>query len=217
MNCFTAVWRRGSNTAQNSSNMTPAAFCTVKITAPQKSSLRRSNAGKPSTAKFCRATSTAKRCRSRASLAWSRLFIRGCGTISTAKTPPWLFPVVQENPEIRFDIYHMGMPFTGECAFLGKNFPNVYLDLCWSHIVSPQMLVRSLNEWLDLVPLNKVLAFGGDHATLPVNVKTHLREAKENLSVVFARRVEDGALGLDEAVAILKRWFYDNPKEAYGL
>lgn len=133
------------------------------------------------------------------------------------KSPCLLFSVVQENPDIRFDIYHMGMPFTGECAFLGKNFPNAYLDLCWSHIVSPQMLIRSLNEWLDLVPLNKILAFGGDHATLPINVRTHLREAKENLSLVFARKVEEGMFCVEEAVEVLKRWFYDNPKEVYGL
>ena len=133
------------------------------------------------------------------------------------KSPCLLFSVVQENPDIRFDIYHMGMPFTGECAFLGKNFPNAYLDLGWSHIVSPQMLMRSLNEWLDLVPLNKIFAFGGDHATLPINVKTHLREAKENLSLVFARKVEEGIFCAEEAVEVLKRWFYDNPKEVYGL
>ena len=133
------------------------------------------------------------------------------------KSPAHLFPVVQANPDIRFDIYHMGMPFTGECAFLGKNFANVSLDLCWSHIVSPQMLVRSMDEWLDLVPYNKIFAFGGDHATLPYNVKTHLNEAKENLALVFAKRVDEGKLDTDEAVSVLKRWFYDNPKEFYGL
>lgn len=133
------------------------------------------------------------------------------------KSPLILFPIVQENPEIRFDIYHMGMPFTGACAFLGKNFPNAYLDLCWSHIVSPQMLMHALDEWLDLVPYNKIFAFGGDHATLPYNVKTHLNEAKENLSAVFAKRVEDGKINVEESVGILKRWFYDNPKEVYGL
>lgn len=133
------------------------------------------------------------------------------------KSPAHLFSIVQENPDIKFDIYHMGMPFTGECAFLGKNFANAYLDLCWSHIVSPQMLIRSLDEWLDLVPYNKIFAFGGDHSSLPYNVKTHLREAKENLSLVFAKRVADGKLDIQESVSILKKWFYDNPKEVYGL
>ena len=133
------------------------------------------------------------------------------------KSPLLLFSVVQENPDIRFDIYHMGMPFTGECAFLGKNFPNAYLDLCWSHIVSPHMLVGALNEWLDLVPVNKILAFGGDHATLPENIKTHLRAAKENLAFVFGKRVDDGKMNTLEATEIIKCWFYDNPKEVYGL
>lgn len=133
------------------------------------------------------------------------------------KSPLLLFPIVEGNPDVTFDIYHMGMPFTSECAFLGKNFQNCYLDLCWSHIVSPKMLIRSLGEWLDLVPVNKIFAFGGDHATLPINVRSHLNQAKENLSVCLAERVDGGLIGKEEAITTIKRFFYDNPKEVYKL
>ncbi len=133
------------------------------------------------------------------------------------KSPLLLFPIVEGNPDVIFDIYHMGMPFTSECAFLGKNFQNCYLDLCWSHIVSPKMLIRSLDEWLDIVPYNKIFAFGGDHATLPINVRSHLNQAKENLSVCLAKRVDNGLIGREDAIATIKRFFYDNPKEVYKL
>jgi len=133
------------------------------------------------------------------------------------KSPLLLFPIVESNPDVTFDIYHMGMPFASETAFLGKNFPNCYLDLCWSHIVSPQMLIRAFDEWLDLVPYNKIFAFGGDHASLPINVRAHLNQAKENMSVCFAKRIEDGLIKADDAIKIIKRFFYENPKEVYKL
>ena len=133
------------------------------------------------------------------------------------KSPLLLFPIVESNPDVTFDIYHMGMPFASETAFLGKNFQNCYLDLCWSHIVSPRMLIRAFDEWLDLVPYNKIFAFGGDHATLPINVRSHLNQAKEDLSICFAKRVDDGWISTVDAIEAIKRFFYDNPKEVYKL
>lgn len=133
------------------------------------------------------------------------------------KSPQHLFKIVDEYKKVKFDIYHMGIPFIRECAFLGKNFPNVYLNLCWSHIVSPLLVKNSLDEWLDLVPLNKIFAFGGDHATLPINIVSHLNLAKENIAFVFASRVDRGEIEFSAAIEIIKSWFYDNPKKVYGL
>lgn len=133
------------------------------------------------------------------------------------KSPLLLFPVVERNPDVTFDIYHMGMPFISECAFLGKNYQNCYLDLCWSHIVSPNMLIRALDEWLDLVPYNKIFAFGGDHSTLPINVRSHLHQAKENLCTAFAKRIDEGRIDQKDAIKAIKHFFYDNPKEVYRL
>lgn len=133
------------------------------------------------------------------------------------KSPQHLFKIVEKHNKVKFDVYHMGIPFVRECAFLGKNFPNVSLNLCWSHIVSPATVKNSLDEWLDLVPINKIFAFGGDHTCLPINVPTHLRQAKQNLAEVFSKRVERGEMSVTDAVKIIKMWFYDNPKNFYRL
>jgi hypothetical protein len=74
-----------------------------------------------------------------------------------------------------------------------------------------------MDELIDLVPVNKIIAFGGDYSKPVENVYGHLVMARENISEVLGNRIEEGLLTENEAVGIAKRWFYDNPKELYQL
>lgn len=135
----------------------------------------------------------------------------------TRLSPSIMFPVVNAHWNTAFDIYHMGIPYVRECAFLGKNFAHVHLNLCWSHCVSEQMTRNMINEWLDLVPVNKIIGFGGDVNTLPEQVWGQLNHALENLSSAFAYRIKIGRMDLNYAKYVMKLWLYDNPKRIYKL
>jgi len=135
----------------------------------------------------------------------------------TRLSPSIMFPVVNAHWGTVFDIYHMGIPYVRECAFLGKNFPHVNLNLCWSHCVSEQMTKNIINEWLDLVSVNKIIGFGGDVNTLPEQVWGQLNNALENLSRAFAYRINIGRMDLNYAKYVMKLWLYDNPKRIYKL
>ena len=133
------------------------------------------------------------------------------------KAPGHMHNVIYKYSNVKFDIYHAGMPYINECGFLGKNAPNTYLNLCWSYIVSPEMTKRAINEWLDYVPANKIFAFGGDYFSNPENIWGHLMMAKDTLSDVFAYRINKGFIDIDGADEILRMWFYENPKRVYNL
>lgn len=132
--------------------------------------------------------------------------------------PRLMIPQFSRHPETKFDLYHMGMPWVRDTAFIGKNFPNVYLNLCWSHIVSPMMVRTSLPEYVDIVPVNKIIAFGGDYSAPALEkVWGHLVMARENIAHALAQLIDDGRMGLDEALWLAKLWFYENPARLYGL
>ncbi len=135
----------------------------------------------------------------------------------TDKTPSILFPIVEKYPETTFDIYHMGIPYVRETAFLGKNYPNVYLNLCWAFDVSESMALNALNEWIDLVPTNKIIAFGGDFTTLPQHSVGALEVAKQVICKALAERINRKRLDMSSAKKILDDWFYNNPKQIYHL
>lgn len=138
------------------------------------------------------------------------------GDISHLSPLP-LFSVVEQHPDTVFDVYHMGMPFVRECAFLGKNYPNVYLNLCWSHCVSEFISRQAINEWLDLMPVNKIFGFGGDVITLPEQIWGQLEHARQNLCHVLANRILQERMDLEYARFILKLWLHDSPAAVYKL
>jgi len=132
--------------------------------------------------------------------------------------PRHMIPVFTKFPETTFDLYHMGMPWVRDTAIIGKNNPNVYLNLCWSHIVSPYMVRTSLPEYIDLVPVNKIIGFGADYNTSAVEkVWGHLTIARENIAYALARLVTDRRMTRQEAVEIARLWFLENPARAYNL
>jgi predicted TIM-barrel fold metal-dependent hydrolase len=132
--------------------------------------------------------------------------------------PTALIPLLTRFPGTHFDLYHGGIPYVTPFTMLGQAFPNVWLNLCWAHIISVELARRALREWLDQVPVNKVLAFGGDyHNRTVVLTCGHLALARRNLASVLAERVQDGRLTEEEAHLVMRAWLSDNPRRLYRL
>jgi predicted TIM-barrel fold metal-dependent hydrolase len=131
--------------------------------------------------------------------------------------PLQMIPILMRYPDVRFDIYHVGYPWVRETLMLGKNFSNVWLNFCWTHIISQRFAVATLDEAIDLIPTNKILAFGGDYATPVEKVYGHLTMARENIAKVLARRIEERQMSENQAIDLAHKWLWDNPKELYRL
>lgn len=131
--------------------------------------------------------------------------------------PLHIIPLLQRHPNTRFDVYHLGYPWAREALMLGKGNPNVWLDMCWTHIISQRFAQDALDEAMDLVPVNKLLAFGGDYGKPVEKVYGHLVMAREDVAAVLARRVRAGRLSETQAVGIARKWFLENPAELYGI
>jgi predicted TIM-barrel fold metal-dependent hydrolase len=140
----------------------------------------------------------------------------GNGNIITNANPVHLVNLFLEYKEAKFDIFHGGYPYTSELATLAKNFQNVYIDMCWLHIISPNVSRRALHEWLETVPQNKIMGFGGDYIFVE-GAYAHSRIARENIARVLIEKVEEGYLNEEEAIKIAYRLLRDNPKELFNL
>jgi predicted TIM-barrel fold metal-dependent hydrolase len=104
----------------------------------------------------------------------------GNGNIIYDSNPVLLSNLFLEYRNVRFDIFHMGYPYIMELSVLAKNFRNVFIDMCWGYIISPEAARRALVEWLDTVPTNKISAFGGDYAFVD-GVYGHQYLARQNV------------------------------------
>jgi predicted TIM-barrel fold metal-dependent hydrolase len=131
--------------------------------------------------------------------------------------PLHMIPMLQRHEKAKFDIYHLGYPWMRETLMLGKGFPNVWLNFCWTHIISQRFAVAGLDEAIDLVPMSKILIFGGDYTTGVEKVYGHLVMAREDIAEVLARRIRRGLISESQALELIRKWFWDNPKDLYSL
>jgi len=119
-----------------------------------------------------------------------------------------LIPVFEKYRQVRFDVFHASWPWTSELGAIAKNYPNVYPDMCWAWAMNPSESERTLAEWLDGVPFNKIFAFGAD-TTLPwVNVGYAI-QARNGIAHVLEdkvrRRYFSEATAREVASAIMLR------------
>ena len=128
----------------------------------------------------------------------------------------YMLKIASAHPQTKFDLYHLGMPSVRDTIVIAKNYPNVFLNLCWSHIISQVQCCSGIDELLDQVPINKVLAFGGDYIRPVEKVVGHLHMARENFAKVFGSRIDRELMSFDQACEILKLWFWDNPLKLYN-
>ena len=140
----------------------------------------------------------------------------GNENIITNSKPTDLINLFREYKEARFDIFHGSYPYVGELAVLAKNFPNVYIDMCWLHIISPNGARQALTEWLDTVPWNKIFGFGGDY-TFAEGVFGHSIIARENIAKVLTDKVEEGSFSKKQALILAQKLLRDNASNFFCL
>lgn len=140
----------------------------------------------------------------------------GDGNYIENSNPALLANLFLQYRDVKFILFHGGYPYGGELATLAKNFQNVYIDLCWLYIISPSYSERYLHEWLETVPANKIMAFGGDYHNIE-NVYGHLLFAKQVVANVLNEKVKDGYFSEEEAMKFAKMMLHDNAVELFKL
>jgi len=140
----------------------------------------------------------------------------GMGNDIENSNPMLLKNLFRKYPDIPFDLFHIGYPYQSELITLAKYYPNVHIDMCWAHIISPHAARAFFREALDVLPYTKIFAFGGDYCFFD-GVVGHLTLAKRNICEVLAEKVARGEYGKALAENILRAVFYGNAKRVFGL
>ncbi len=122
--------------------------------------------------------------------------------------------LLQEFPETKFVLMHIGWPFQDQFLALAKQFPNVWIDMCWTWIINPEACERFVREFLTTVPSNKLLPFGGDFLTVEC-VVGHARIARKGMARALSGLVDSGWLSEAEALELVPRVFHGNARALF--
>jgi predicted TIM-barrel fold metal-dependent hydrolase len=140
----------------------------------------------------------------------------GDGNFIQNSNPALLANLFLKYRNVKFILFHGGYPYGGELASLGKNFRNVYIDLCWLYVISPSYSERYLHEWLETIPANKIMAFGGDYENVE-NIYGHLLFAKEIVGNVLVEKVKNRYFSEGEAIKVAQMMLHENAVNLFQL
>jgi hypothetical protein len=112
--------------------------------------------------------------------------------------------LLQDFPETKFVLMHIGYPYQDEFIALAKHYSNVTIDMCWAWIIDPVASARFVTQFLVAAPSNKLLTFGGDYITVET-VYGHSRIARQGLVLALSQLVEAGWIPLEECPELIDR------------
>jgi len=127
-----------------------------------------------------------------------------------------LTKVIELHSDVAFDLFHGNWPYMGEYLFIGKNYPNVYLDLCWVQTIDPLYSIELMKRAITTVPHNKIIIFGGDTNKIE-NAIGYLEITKDNVAHALSELIEIGYLSKKEARKMAVDWFFNNPNQLFSL
>ena len=119
--------------------------------------------------------------------------------------------------KLKFVIFHGSYPYMAELGVLAKTHPNVYIDMSWMYVISPEASRNALEEWLLTVPANKIMAFGGDYGMTVEATYAHAVVARTIVTDVLTGMVEKAYIDEPDAYYIAHRILRENALELYQL
>jgi len=129
-----------------------------------------------------------------------------------------LTSLIELHRDTRFDLFHANWPYSGELLFLGKNYPNVALDFCWTNMVDPIYAQQMFQQAISSMPHAKIHGYGSDlNGDTLCSAWGHADLARDNIAIALANLVEMDYLNLDEAKEIAQAWLFGNANEFFRL
>ena len=128
--------------------------------------------------------------------------------------PLLLTDLLLKYREGKFDLFHIGYPYTDELIAMIKMYPNSYINLCWIPEISFNLYKNTLNLLIDIIPSNKIFGFGGDYLFVEGTYAAQ-KIARQALREVLYERVECKYFSFEEAIEFAEKVLYVNPKSVY--
>ncbi|MFA4838258.1 MAG: amidohydrolase family protein, partial [Candidatus Neomarinimicrobiota bacterium] len=142
-------------------------------------------------------------------------FQEGQGNYITNSNPTLLTNLFLEYHKTRFDILHCGFPYYLELACLAKNFTNVYPNMTWIYCIGSTVARRILCDWLDIIPINKILGFGGDYHFVE-GVYGHAQLAHQSIARVLSEKIAEGLYTEKQALIYGQKILSENAEVVYN-
>lgn len=130
-------------------------------------------------------------------------------------SPALLCELLRTYPDARFVLMHIGYPYMNEMLAVAKQFPNVWVDLCWAWSIDPLSASDFVRRFLHAAPSNKLFAFGGD-TFWPMMAVGYALQARQWLGRTLQAEITAGDLTESQALAVAERLMRGNAEACFA-
>ncbi|MSU36561.1 MAG: hypothetical protein EXS36_15975 [Pedosphaera sp.] len=124
--------------------------------------------------------------------------------------------MIRRHPNLRFQCFLASRHTNQSLCTLARALPNFSLAGCWWHNVFPDVIRQILAERLDMLPVNKQIAFFSDSYCVEwVYAKAVI--LREQLAAVLAERILLGQYTRTEALSIARSILFESPQSLVGF
>jgi hypothetical protein len=120
-----------------------------------------------------------------------------------------------EFEDFHFNVSTASDQYTQDIAVLAKHIPNISVAGHWWHTLYPYYIRKAIETRIDLVPMNKIIAFFSD-AYHSEWCYPKLKLIKAIWAEVLSERVAKGWCEPGTATDLIHAAFYENPMRIYG-
>ena len=124
-----------------------------------------------------------------------------------------LVDLIAANPKTKLVLFHGGYPWMGESGAIATRHKNVWLDSVWLPTISYTMAKRTYQEWLEVMPSNRILWGADAHHAEGIYGATEF--TRRCLAEALAEKVERGELRAEHAVRIGVQILRENALELF--
>lgn len=122
--------------------------------------------------------------------------------------PMLLVDCIAANPQTKFVLFHGGYPWIGETGAIATRHANVWIDSVWLPTISYTMAKRAYQEWLEVVPSNRILWGADAHHAEGIYAATQV--TRRCLAEALAEKVDRHELREEHAVHIGRQILREN-------
>jgi glucuronate isomerase len=127
-----------------------------------------------------------------------------------------LAEMIGRHPRLRFQCFLASRHANQSSCTMARELPNLSLAGYWWHNFFPETIRQIMAERLDMLPLNKQIAFFSD-AYCVEWAYGKARMVQQQLAHVLAEKIRQGQYTRDDALAIARSILYESPQTLLGM
>ncbi|MBZ9605533.1 amidohydrolase family protein [Phyllobacterium chamaecytisi] len=124
--------------------------------------------------------------------------------------------LIERHPKTRFLLMHLAYPWSRDLLGMAFIYRNVWLDLCWSFLLSPSHFKLALHEAIEVLPDNSRMMIGGDCQHVEESFAA-IQFARHLIGDVLEEKVASGYLRNGDAELLATNILGKNAKKFFRL